>query len=158
MGVLTAALVVVACSPGDAEITQRNEAARLRIPSQLVGLSVQQEDIGEELERVEKPYVDSVAMFSLREDELLQATLQVSRFNSLARPGDEDFRGSIISTVGTTRPRTLAVGDSAVYLTSAASQTVFVWFTDEGMFVLSMSNDFPFPRTLLRRTLDLELA
>ncbi|MGH7858203.1 MAG: hypothetical protein ACREQY_12840 [Candidatus Binatia bacterium] len=155
---LSGVIVASACSSGSAEISQRTDPATLRVPSQLVGLSVQQEDVAKELKRVEKPYVDSVAIFSLREDKLLQATLQVSRFNSLARPGDADFRGSIIATVGSTRPRALTVSDRTVYATSAASQDVFVWFTRNGMFVLSISNDFPFPRTLLRRTLDLELA
>jgi hypothetical protein len=155
---LGASLVAVACSSGPAEISQRPGRATLRIPSQLVGLAVQQEDIGEELKRVDKPYVDSVAIFSLREDRLLQATLQVSRFNRLARPRDADFRSSIIATVGTTRAKTLKVDDKTVYATSAASQSVFVWFTNTGMFVMSISNDFQFARTLVRRTLDLELA
>jgi len=120
---------------------------------------VEQEDVGEELDDVERPYVDSVAVFSLREaDDLLQATLQVSRFNSRARPDDAGFRGSIVSTVGSTRPREIVVGGRTVSVTSASSQDVFVWFTETGLFVLSISKDFPFPRTLLRGALGLELG
>lgn len=157
-GVIVAA-VGAGCSASDAQITQEPGRAVVRIPSQLVGLTVQQEDIGEGLVEIDRPYVDSVAVFSLREpDELLQATLQVSRFNSRARPNDAGFRGSIVSTVGSTKPQEIRVGDVMVSATSAASQEVFVWFTDDGFFVLSVSKDFPFPRTLLRRALNLELT
>jgi hypothetical protein len=45
-----------------------------------------------------------------------------------------------------------------VFATTAAEQTVFVWFDEEGMFVLSVQKDFKFPRTLLRRMIDLELS
>jgi hypothetical protein len=49
------------------------------------------------------------------------------------------------------------VGDTTVYFTSGNEQIVYAWFDGSAMFVLSVHRDFEFPRTLLRRTLNVEL-
>lgn len=138
-------------SPGDAA------PAVIELPSQLVGLKVVQENVRASLKGVQRPYVDSVAVFSMREDDLLRATLEVARFNSLARPEDSRFRGSIISVVGGAKPVSIRVGEESVFATTGTKQNIFTWFADRGFFILGVQEDFPFPRTLLRRLIDLEL-
>lgn len=146
------------CSSGAKEVEAKTSAARLELPQQIVGLTVGAEKIGAGLEKVVRPYVDTVAVFSLREDDLLRASLQVNRFNRAARPEDSEFRESIIATIGGTAPIKLRVNEDRVYATASSDQAVFTWFRGEGMYVLAVQKDFQFPRTLLRRFIDLELS
>lgn len=148
-----------ACSR-EVEVVGPGEAsgAALPLPTQLVGLTVQPEAISpKDLEKIDRPYVDSLAVFGLRDGELLRATLQVARFNSVARPEDSDFRRSIIGVIGGRTPFELNVGGQTVNATTGTSQSIFSWFEGRGMFVLSIQQDYEFPRTLLRRLIDLDL-
>ncbi|HVL82218.1 MAG TPA: hypothetical protein VM840_11585 [Actinomycetota bacterium] len=129
----------------------------INFPSQIVGLTVTPEDVSKVVEEVRRPYVDSLAVFSLREEELLRATLQISRFNRLAKPREGRFRGSILQLLGSSRPLELRVGDQVVYSTSGNRQDQYIWFTDEGFFVLSVHQDYSFPRTLLRRVVEQDI-
>jgi hypothetical protein len=138
-------------SPGTAE------PAVLELPNQIVGLKVVQENVRASLKDVRRPYVDSVAVFSMREGDLLRATMEVGRFNSLARPKDSKFRGSIVSVVGGAKPVGIRVGEQDVFATTGTKQNIYTWFSDRGFFILGVQEDFPFPRTLLRRLIDLEL-
>lgn len=141
----------VATGPGDVR------APRVSMPSQILGLRVEQEDVSTLIEEVDRSYFDSVGMFSLREDDLLRATFQLARFNFAARPNDARFRSSIIGLLGSSTPQQILVEDTIVYATSGSEQIVYVWFRDRAMFVLSVHRDFEFPRTLLRRALRVEL-
>ncbi len=145
------------CGGGAEELDAKAAAATLRLPQQIVGMRVKAEKIGSGLKKVERPYVDTVAVFSLREEGLLRASLQVNRFNRAARPGDRDFRESIVATIGGTAPVRLRVGEDRVYATTASDQFLFTWFKGSGMFVLAVQKDFTFPRTLLRRLINLDL-
>ena len=145
------------CAGGAEEADAEREAARLRLPQQIVGLQVGAEKLGTGLEKIDRPYVDTVALFSLREEELLKASLQVNRFNRAARPGDRDFQQTIVGTIGGSSPSRVRVGEEEVYATTASDQDVFTWFDGDGMFVLAVQKDFAFPRTLLRRIVELDL-
>ncbi len=134
------------------------EAAGIRIPKQILGLLVQSEDITKEAAGIERSYIDSNGMFSMREDELLRATLQVSRLDRFARPESEGFRRSIASLLGGTTPTQIKVGDTLVNSTAGNKQNIYVWFRERGMFVLSIHQDYEFPRTLLRRVVSLDLS
>ena len=133
------------------------EAAGIRIPKQLLGLLVQGEDIAKQAAGIKQSYVDSNGMFSMREDDLLRATLQVSRLSRFARPKSEGFRKSIAALLGGTTPTQLRVGDTLVSSTGGNKQSIYVWFRGRGMFILSIHRDYEFPRTLLRRVVSLEL-
>ena len=158
VAVACVAVLGAACT-GDvaAEFGGGARPAVLELPAQLVGLSVVPEDVGSNLETIDRPYVDSVAVFSMRDGDLLKATLQVARFNRLARPGDASFRNSIVSTIGGRRPVAFRVADTIVHSTAASEQNLFAWFAEDGFFVLSVQKDFEFPRTLLRRLVELNL-
>lgn len=154
-------LVAVAC--GDGEAAERSVSppppARVQLPSMLLGLTVEPADIEERLEGAEAPFVDSVGLFTLRDedDDRLRATLQVSRFTPEARPETEEFRQSIIGGIGQTVPRQVPVGEEQVFVTTGRNQNVFIWFRERGFFVLTVAREYRFPRTLLRRVLELEL-
>lgn len=147
-----------ACSDGIEQESDGTDPARLRLPQQIAGLRVVREDIKAKLKGIDRPYVDTVAVFSLREDELLRASLQVNRFNAAADPKDRKFTDSIVATIGGSAPEKFRVSDKDVFATSASDQVVFTWFDDDGMFVLAVQQDFEFPRTLLRRVLTSELT
>lgn len=155
---LACALSTVGCEGPAEDANAATDPARLALPQRIVGLQVGAEMVGDSLKEVQRPYVDTVAVFSLREDDLLRASLQVNRFNRAARPDDRNFRQTIIATIGGTDPVLLRVDDETVYATTAGEQTVFVWFEGNGMFVLNVQKEFAFPRTLLRRFVDLDLA
>jgi hypothetical protein len=97
-------------------------------------------------------------LFSFREkDDLLRATLQVSRFNELAEPDVPKFRNSVVANLGSTVPQELRVGEAHVWLTTGNQQLIFVWFQRRSFMVLSIRGDYPFPRTLLRKLLDADI-
>ncbi len=131
------------------------ESAGIRIPQQVLGLTTQVEDVNDKLAGARRPYIDSIGLFSFREKELVRATFQVSRFNRLANPKSQSFRDSVISLLGTTQPQRVEVGDHTIYVTTGNEQNIFVWFEGRGFFVLTTHRDYEFPRTLLRRLLDL---
>lgn len=152
------ALLLSSCDgrPSDRALPRagRVETGGVAIPNVLVGLEVRPENVAEEFEGTEQSYVAMLGLFSLREDDLVRATLQVSTFNNLARPKDPTFRRSIINRMGTTRPRTITVSNTPVFVTTQTDQNIFVWFEEEGFFVLTTHREFEFPRTLLRRVID----
>lgn len=150
-------LISAACSQQAETGVGTVEAAGIRIPKQILGLAVQAEDIRKEAVGVKQSYVDANGMFSMRDDELLRATLQVSRLSRFARPKSEGFRKSIASLLGGTTPTQLRVGDTMVNSTAGNKQNIFVWFRGRGMLILSIHQDYEFPRTLLRRVVALEL-
>lgn len=154
------ALVAPACDGGvTGAVTGAGKvtAPRIQIPDQILGLKVTSEDVTEQVEEVERPYLDAVSMFSLREEDLLRATFQVSRFNRLGRPGSASFRRQVTAQMGGSVTEELRVEDLVVYTTSGAQQNVYAWIEDRGFFVLSVHEDFEFPRTLLRRVVNLNI-
>jgi hypothetical protein len=153
------ALVSVACGRGG-PIVQNADAgpAQASLPQQILGLRVQPENVASQLKDIKRPYVDAVAVYSLRDGDLLKASLQISRFNGAARPKDPDFIGSIISTIGGSASQAYRVGDQTVYATTGSDQVIFTWFKGDGMFVLAIQKNFPFPRTLLRRLVSRDIS
>jgi hypothetical protein len=149
------------CGGSTSEAQPRTSAspAVVKLPSKLLGLTVGTEDVRSRLRSSEQPFVDSVGLFAFREGkDLLQATLQISRFTPEAKVDSPEFRGSIISRIGGANPRRVRVADENVYLTSGRNQVVFLWFRKHGFFVLTVRRDYPFPRTILRRLLDMHLS
>jgi hypothetical protein len=151
----------LASSCGNGDVAAEDEeatASSLNLPAQVVGLKLVPEQLEEEdLQTIDRPYIDNLAVFSLREGELLRATLQVARFNRAARPEDDGFRGQILGLLGGQRPFDIVVGDTEVNATTGTSENVFAWFGGRGMFILSVQQDYPFPRTLLRRLIERDL-
>ena len=127
------------------------------IPSTLGGLRVQSEAIGDDLKKVHRPYVDGVALFSLREGDTLEATLQVAQFASDVNGEDRAFQDRLLATLGSATSKEFRIGGRSVFLTTGDRQSIAVWFTSNSFFVLSTRADYPYPRGLLRLALDLKV-
>lgn len=126
------------------------------VPGELLGLRVVAEDIGG-AEHVKNPFVEGVGLYSLRDGELLQGTLQVSRFTEDADSEKARFRKSVVQQIGSTVPKAYRMGDRIVYLTAGKRQTIAVWFQGRHFFVLSTREEFERPRALLREALEIKL-
>lgn len=129
------------------------------LPASMAGLRVASEDIeGTVKGGKRQSYLESAGLYSFRtDDDLLQATMQVSRFAENARVGDNDFRQSVLLQIGSTVPRSFRMGDQTVYLSTGRRQNVVIWFKGDYLFVLSTREEFGQPRALLREAIALNL-
>jgi hypothetical protein len=155
-----ALLVFLPACGNESEAVPRRAVAKavVSLPSQILGLKVVEENVAGEIRGVSGTYLDSLGLFSFREeDDLLRGTLQVGRFNEVAEPQRRRFRDAIIAQLGSTVPIQLRVGEDDVWLTSGTEQSIFTWFDSQGFYVLSVRSDYAFPRSLLRRLLESQL-
>jgi hypothetical protein len=159
-GCLLAAVSLTACSSDDPE-PARNvtaEPSSARLPAKVLGLEVVEEKVGQNISDVQRTYLRSIGLFSFREgDDLLRATLQVSEFNEVAPNERERFRDSVIGQLGTSVPIELRVGEEKLFLAAGGEQNIYAWFDDHGFYALSVRSDYPFPRTMVRKLLGLEI-
>ena len=132
------------------------------LPTEILGLAVQKEDVAGSVAKVSSTFIDGLGLWSLRTassesgGDLVQATLQISRFSEGARVDESEFRQSVVNQIGSARPRTFRLGQRTVYLTTGTKQSIAVWFKGRHLFVLASRSDYDQPRTLLRETLEIE--
>lgn len=126
------------------------------LPSEILDLKVGREDMAPTLERAKRSYIEGVGLYSMRKDELLQATLQVSRFTESGDTDSPRFRRALVSQIGSSVPQLARVGRDAVYLTTGTKQSLYIWFRDHHMLILSVREDYPEPRRLLRKALEID--
>jgi hypothetical protein len=159
--VLAVASLLLGSACADTKSAERDAATKVKalppaaMPAELLGLTVAPEQV-HELSDAANAYVDQAALFGLRKGELLEATFQISRFNSHAQPQDPKFRQRVLANVGGSLARKARMGDDEVYFTSAAKQVIAVWFRGRSLFIMSIREDFPFPRTLVRAGLEVQ--
>lgn len=128
------------------------------LPSTVLDLSVELENLDETLSALNRPYIDGVGLYSFRDDEdVLQATLQLSTFTDPGALDDDDFRGRILAQIGTTTVREFRMDDQQVWLTAGTQQNLAVWFPNNAFAVLATREDYEQPRRLLRELLNMEL-
>jgi hypothetical protein len=157
---LAALFVMGACGSDDPETegvagSDIEELAAEILPQQVLGLDISKEDISDSLDDAEGSYVTEAALYAFRSEELLQATLQVSRFSDEADPKSSRFRNALVNQIGGTTAQQVRVGDTDVYLTRGNRQRIAVWFDDDVFYVLSTREDFDRPRGLLREVVEL---
>jgi hypothetical protein len=156
--VIGLALVFMAGACGNARV--EGTAGRLiktlpaeMVPSELLGLPVTQENMSASLSTQKDAFVEAVGLYAMRRADLVQATLQVSRFRSNAPIDKASFRTSVVSQIGGRRSQQFRMGSSTVYRTTGRKQVISLWFRDHYLFVLSVRDTFDQPRSLLRETL-----
>jgi hypothetical protein len=149
-------MVVGACGGGGGGDAQGVKQLTAKIPDRVLDLVVKSESI-RSAQETKRPFIDGLALYSLRRDELLQATLQISRFSGGAKPDSARFRGSVINQIGSTVPKSFRMGGNTVYLTTGRRQAIAVWFRDRNLFILSMRDEYGQPRRLLRQLLAVQL-
>ena len=130
----------------------------VQMPAEVAGLRVQSEDITKALAQVNVSYVREAALYSLRgADDVVQATLQIHRFGSEPRFQSPQFRGTIITQLATTPPRATRMGKLTIYRSAGGNQRVALWFDGRVMYLLTIRNEVPNPRTLIRRLAGLKV-
>jgi hypothetical protein len=159
--VVAAALALAGCSRSDASVrpTPGKAVKALDIPNlppDLLGLKLAPENVSDDLAKVPAAFVDALSLYSLRHNDLVMATLQVSRFNAGADVKAEKFRQTVVNQIGSSAPRTVRLGRDTVYLTTGTKQSIAVWFKDRYLFVLATRGDYDEPRTLLRKALEIK--
>ena len=123
------------------------------VPAEVNGLRTGQEDLKPTFVGVRRSFVDATSLYTFRSGDLLQATLQVSRFTKDAAADRAAFHSSVVAQIGSTVPKPFRIGGDTVYLTSGKQQSIAVWFRDRYLFVLAVRQDYPQPRSLLRTAL-----
>lgn len=128
------------------------------LPGQIADLTVRVEDMSKQLALAKDTYVESAGVFSLRKGELVQATLQVTRFTEDFDYRDEVARTSLANRMGGSRADVLRLSGDTVYLTEGQRQRLALWFRGAYLYILSTRRDYATPRTLLRSALEVEVA
>lgn len=152
---LAVASALAACGSSDPAVSRADERKVTAldapgVPGTLHGLTVKRENVKSALSSAKRPYLDSAVLFSLRDGDRLEATLQIGRFADDARWRDSSFRASLLSTIGGGSPRKLRMDRQYVYLTSGDRQALAIWFKGRDLFILSSREDYASPRGLLR--------
>jgi hypothetical protein len=155
-----AAVTLAGCARSDASVaaTPGKAVQALEIPNlpaDLLDLHVAKEDVSASLAKVPAAYIDALSLYSLRHNDLVQATLQVSRFTAGADVASDRFRQTVVNQIGSTAPHTVRLGADTVYLTTGTKQSIAVWFKGRYLFVLATRADYDQPRTLLRKALEI---
>lgn len=125
------------------------------VPGRILGLEVRREDVTKALEQFKPAYVEAAALYSLRSEELVQATLQIARVAADLEHDPAAFRRAVVDQVGSSAPRATVMGERTVYRTTGTKQSVAVWFEGRTMYLLAVRDDFGKPRTLIRTIVDL---
>lgn len=154
---LVALVAVPACGGGDTSAAAETiqDLPPTMVPAEIAGLAVAPEDIST-VKETKRPFVDAVGLYSLRRDDLLQATLQISRFTEESNADEASFRDGVVAQLGSTTPKVFRMGDQQVYLTTGRRQSVAVWWKGRHLFILSSREEFETPRSLLRSALEIQ--
>lgn len=151
---LLALLGSAACGESSPKGVQAKDIDQLPpdlVKGPILGLNVAREDVRDRVaEQEANAYIAAVALYSLREGERLEATLQVSKLTDKARPENAGFRSQIANQVGGTKSQAYVMGGKTVYRSSARSQSIASWFQGRYYLVLSVRDTYGTPRSLLR--------
>ena len=133
-------------------------ALHVTLPAQLAGLNLQPESNTAQLASADvSTYIKAVGLYSLRQKDLVKATLQVSEFNDTSKSSSPKFRSILVHRIANGTPVVVRVGKTLVYLARAAKQSVAVWFDQRYFLVLTTRIDFDHPRALLRSAVEVSL-
>jgi hypothetical protein len=129
--------------------------AASKLPSTILGLEVHEEDMKSTIAQTENSYVDAVSLFSLRGENVVQATLQVSHLIKDFNYRSARQRANLADKIGGARATVYRVGGETVYVTQGLRQRITVWFSGRTLLVLSARDDLAKPRGLLRAIVEL---
>jgi hypothetical protein len=125
------------------------------VPAAVLGLQTSQEDVSKALAGGQRSYVQTTSVYSFRKDNLLEATLQVSRFLDSAQWKSAKFQNTLVAGVGGVQATQVRVGNDIVFLTAANQQRIAVWFKGPYVFIVATREDFGQPRALVRKLLEI---
>lgn len=123
------------------------------IPPTLADLETHQEDVASTVGQAQNSYADRLSLYSLRKNNLVYATLEVSRLTGKFDYSSNKQRTLLADKIGGAKSEAYHVGPTTVYLTTGVRQSIDVWFRGRWLFVLSVRQDYDKPRTLVRDAL-----
>lgn len=157
--VATLAIVFgAACGSEDPEGTAAADIEQLPenlLSDTYLGLVPAREDIGGSLANQEaNAYIDAVGLYSLRNKERLEATLQVSKLSDKARPRDPKFQELVATQIGGTKVQAFEMSGRTVFRSSLRKQSLSSWFRGDYFMILAVRDTYKEPRALLRVLLE----
>lgn len=151
LAVLAAGSACGASSPQGTSAKDIAELPKSTVNGSYLGLTPNLEDVKASLQSQEgNSYISGVALYSLRKGDQLEATLQLSRLSSKARPDDEKFQALVAAQIGGTKVQPFVMGGRTVYRSSLRKQSLTSWFTGRYFMILSVRETYKTPRALLR--------
>ena len=116
-----------------------------------LGLQPAREDISGSMSNQEaNAYIDAIGLYSLRNNQRLEATLQISKLSSKARPKSLKFQAEVADQIGGTKAQAFEMSGRRVYRSSSRKQSLASWFRGDYFMILSVRDTYKEPRTLLR--------
>jgi hypothetical protein len=120
-----------------------------------LGLKPHEEDISDDLRLAQaNAYIESIGLFSLRKGDRLEATVQISKLSSKARPKDPAFQERVAGQIGGTTSQRYVMGGVSVFRSSQRKQSLTSWFSGDYFIILSVRDTYATPRTLLRTLIE----
>lgn len=146
------------CGTSAPKGTAANEVKQLPeslLTGTYLGLKPAREDITESLSSQEgNAYVDAVGLYSLRNGDRLEATLQISKLSDKARPKEREFQELVAGQIGGTKSQAFTMEGKRVFRSSARKQSLSSWFSGDYFLILSVRETYKEPRALLRVLLE----
>jgi hypothetical protein len=147
-----------ACGGGSPKGTAASDIKQLPedlLSDTYLGLRPQREDIGGSLANQEaNAYVDAVGLYSLRNKDRLEATLQISKLSDKARPRDREFQELVANQIGGTKAQAFVMSGRNVFRSSQRKQSLSSWFRGDYFLILAVRDTYKEPRALLRLLLE----
>jgi hypothetical protein len=155
---LTTMFSGAACGSSNPEGTSAADIKQLpenELSGTYLGLEARREDIGGSLSNQEaNAYIDAIGLYSLRNNQRLEATLQISKLSEHARPKDPKFQQLVANQIGGTKVQAFVMEGHQIYRSSQRKQSLTSWFQGDYFMILSVRDTYKAPRTLLRVLLE----
>ena len=156
--VVAMTLLGAACGGSNPKGTAAKDIKQLpedELTGTYLGLEPRREDIGGSLANQNaNAYIDAVGLYSLRNKQRLEATLQISKLSDKARPEDPKFRELVANQIGGTKVQAFVMDGRDVFRSSQRKQSLTSWFRGDYFMILSVRDTYKEPRALLRTLLD----
>lgn len=127
------------------------------MPATILGLEVHQEDVSTSLAETKNTYASQASLYSLRDENLVVATLQATTLTDAFEHEKAREREALAVKIGGGRAQQFRVGSETVFLTQGQRQRIALWFRGRNLFVLSVRQDFERPRSLIREALEIRI-
>jgi hypothetical protein len=131
--------------------------AATSFPDKILGLEVHEEDVKNSLAEARNTYARRASLYSLRDENLVVATLQATELTDQFDYKDAEERAALAVKIGGGRAQPFRVGSDTVFITQGQRQRIALWFRDRNLFVLSVRQDFERPRSLVREALEIDI-
>jgi hypothetical protein len=155
---LATMLFGAACGGSDPKGTSAADIKQLPenlLTDTYLGLRPQREDIGGSLSNQEaNAYIDAVGLYSLRNKDRLEATLQISKLSDKARPEDPKFQTLVANQIGGTKVQAFVMSGRQVFRSSQRKLSLSSWFRGDYFLIHSVRDTYQEPRALLRLLLE----